>query len=106
MHNRVVLSICLLALLVIACASTGRSFATDRVADLVPGITTQNDVIRMFGQPWRTGIDSGLVTWTYARYSWSLFGGSSATDLVTRFDDHGVLISYTFNTTQGERADR
>ncbi|MBN1423854.1 hypothetical protein JXA88_04790 [Candidatus Fermentibacteria bacterium] len=85
---------------VMACAGVGRRFAVDRVADLTPGVTTQADVINMLGQPWRTGLDNGLVTWTYARYRWSLFSGSSATDLVARFDDRGVLVSSTFNTTE------
>ncbi|MCU0612816.1 MAG: hypothetical protein MUE60_13640 [Candidatus Eisenbacteria bacterium] len=91
-----------IGVLLMACAGVGHRFPADRVPDLAPGSTTQSDVIGMFGQPWRTGLDDGLVTWTHARYGWSLFGGSSATDLVTRFDDRGVLVSFSFNTTENQ----
>jgi hypothetical protein len=96
----------IIGLLLSSCASVGQRFPTDRVLDLEPSTTTQGDVIAMFGQPWRTGYDDGFVAWTYARYGWSLFGGSTATDLVTRFDDRGILVSYSFSTTEDDRSRR
>jgi hypothetical protein len=58
----------------------------------------------MFGQPWRTGLEDGHVTWTYARYHHSLLGETEAVDLVVRFEADGRVRSYTFNSTRPEDA--
>lgn len=54
----------------------------------------------MFGEPWRTGIEDGKRTWTYAHYRYSLFGPEQTRDLLVRFDDEGNVVSYSYNTTQ------
>ncbi len=88
----------------VACASVGHRFPFEKIGALVVGRTTQGEVREVFGPPWRVGYDDGRVTWTYARYAWSPFRGASATDLVVRFDEQGILVSYTYSTTeQGTR---
>jgi hypothetical protein len=54
----------------------------------------------MFGSPWRVGIEDGRRTWTYGKYRYRLFSETSTQDLVVRFDDKGIVVSYTFNTTE------
>jgi len=82
------------------CASVGRDFPAERVPDIEIGATTRTQIRQMFGDPWRTGVEDGEVKWTYGRYRASLFGGGSAQDLAVRFDDAGVVTSYSFNTTE------
>jgi outer membrane protein assembly factor BamE (lipoprotein component of BamABCDE complex) len=82
------------------CASVGREFPADKVSTIRIGETTQNDIYNTFGPPWRTGIENGLTTWTYADYHYSLFNDGSTEDLVVRFDRNGVVASYVFNTTK------
>ncbi len=60
---------------------------------------------RRFGAPWRTGLEDGQRTWTYAEYRYSLFGGAQTRDLLIRFDDEGRVASYTFNSTHAEDID-
>ena len=83
-----------------SCATVGREFADSKVPEIRIGETTQDQVRRMFGTPWRVGLEDGQTTWTYGRYRYRLFGEASTKDLVIRFDKSNVVVSYTFNTTE------
>lgn len=67
------------------------------------GATTQADIQTMFGPPWRVGIEDGKTTWTYGKYGYSLFSQNTAKDLVVRFDNRGIVSSYSYNTTEQSR---
>ena len=82
------------------CATIGHDFPAASVHQVTIGQTTQDELLRMLGQPWRTGIEDGKTTWTYGYYKYSLFGRTRSRDLVLRFDDNKVVKSYTFNTTE------
>lgn len=90
----------LMVLLFSGCASIGKDFPMQNVARIEIGITTQKQIIEMFGSPWRTGLESGQKTWTYGTYGYGLFQEKRATDLVIRFDEKNVVASYTFSTTE------
>ena len=97
------LSACLvlaIMLLFSGCASIGKDFPAQDVARIEIGSTTQQQILDMFGSPWRTGLESGQKTWTYGRYNYGLFQEKQATDLVIRFDKNNVVASYTFSTTE------
>jgi hypothetical protein len=94
--------LCALAALGLGCLSVGQEFDTRRVPELEIGVTQREDVRRMLGEPWRTGIEDGLPTWTYARYRYSLFAPAKTRDLVVRFDAEGVVRAYGFNSTYAE----
>jgi hypothetical protein len=81
------------------CLTVGSDFPVERVREIRLGVTTRADVERHFGPPWRTGLEDGQPTWTYARYRYALLGGVRTTDLVVQFDQRGIVASYTFNTT-------
>lgn len=82
------------------CASIGHEFPSGQVSMIRIGVTTQNDIYTTFGAPWRTGVDSGMKTWTYGHYRYSLFSDAETEDLVVKFDSRGVVSSYVFNTTK------
>jgi hypothetical protein len=88
----------------LGCATIGQEFNVAAVDEIVIGQTTRADVERMFGPPWRVGVEDGNPTWTYGHYKYKLFGRAKTRDLVIRFDDRNVVRSFTFNTT--EREDR
>jgi hypothetical protein len=93
----------LLMMLVLAgagCASVGHEFPAGQVQTIRIGETSQNDIINTFGNPWRTGIDNGLKTWTYGNYYVTLFGENEAEDLVIKFDKRGMVSSYNYNSTK------
>jgi hypothetical protein len=85
------------ALVLSACMTVGREFATDKVGQIQIGKTTRDEIHQLFGEPWRTGLEDGRRTWTYGHYKYSLFGPAQTRDLVIRFDPKGVVASYTFN---------
>jgi hypothetical protein len=87
-------------LLCASCATVGRDFPVARVSDIRIGETTQDQIREMFGDPWRVGIEDGQRTWTYGKYRYRAFGEASTEDLVVRFDERSIVVSYTFNTTE------
>ncbi len=89
------LAVCVLALS--ACLTVGREFPTEDIGKLQIGQTTRDEVHRMFGEPWRTGLEDGRRTWTYGHYRYKLIGTTETRDLVIRFDAKGLVVSYTFN---------
>jgi len=82
------------------CATVGQSFNVDAVPRIEIGKTTMEDVRRLFGTPWRTGVEDGDTTWTYGHYKYKLFGSAQTKDLVIRFDEQNVVSSYMYNTTE------
>jgi hypothetical protein len=82
-----------------ACVTIGRSFPTQGVPSLAIGSSTQADIQRIYGSPFRTGVQDGDVTWTYVNYKLRVFGEQCTQDLVVRFNANGVVKSFTYNTT-------
>jgi hypothetical protein len=91
-----------LALLGTGCITMGRAFDTRLVPQLVIGKTTQADIQKQFGEPYRTGLENGDLTWTYLRYHFSVFGPQSTTDLYLRFNADHTLKSYALNSNVPE----
>lgn len=87
---------------VLGCATIGQDFPVKAVSDIRIGETTRDEISDLFGPPWRTGIDNGEKTWTYAHYRYSLFSDAKTRDLVVRFNEQGIVVSYTFNSTYPE----
>jgi hypothetical protein len=93
-----------LALLAAGCLTVGRDFDAAPVTRLQIGQTTLREVEQMLGPPWRTGWQDGRRTWTYGHYRYSGFRQVEARDLVLRFDDQGVLVSYDYSSTEQDAA--
>ena len=92
---------CIVCMLLCAgCATVGFDFQDGYVSRIKIGTTTQKNIRTMFGSPWRVGVEDGNQTWTYGRYTYRLLSQSSTKDLVIRFDDNGIVTSYTYNTTE------
>ncbi|QOY51987.1 outer membrane protein assembly factor BamE domain-containing protein [Candidatus Sulfurimonas baltica] len=81
------------------CARIGTDFKTQNVQEIKIGETTQEQIVAMFGKPWRQGVMDGVTQWTYGRYTYRLIGETDTKDLVVKFDNSGRVSSYTFNTT-------
>jgi hypothetical protein len=96
--------VCALAILMLlcSCASVGRKFPVSSVSEILIGETKDAEIREMFGEPWRVGVEDGRRTWTYGDYRYRLMGEPSTTDLVVRFDEKNVVVSYSFSTTEHE----
>ena len=92
------------ALALAACMTVGRPFPVEAVREIELGKTTQDQVRRRFGEPWRTGLEDGQRTWTYGHYRYAALGTTRTRDVVIRFDDKGRVVSYSFNSTYPEDA--
>ena len=91
--------ISILILFVSGCITLGKNFSEANVSSITIGVTTKNEVRRLFGAPWLSGVQDGQPAWTYGSYDYSLFGERKAKDLVVQFDDQAKVSSFTFSTT-------
>jgi len=104
--NRILVVVCLLCLLLSSCATVGRDFSHQAVAQIKIGITSRDEVRRLFGSPWRIGIENGADTWTYGSYRYRIFKAPASSDLVVRFNPQGLVESFSFSTTESPEAKR
>jgi hypothetical protein len=95
--NRILASLALSTLIFAGCATIGYDFPTDPVSTIKIGTTIQADISRLFGDPWRTGIEDGDTSWTYGYYHYRVFSNPSTRDLKVIFDANGKVKSYSFS---------
>lgn len=86
------------SLLLSGCMTVGLEFDPQEVPQINIGSSTQDDVKKLLGEPWRVGLQDGMQTWTYGEYKYYLFSAAETRDLVIRFQE-GLVKSYTFNST-------
>ena len=95
-----------LAVLCAGCMTVGRDFPVAPVDSVEIGTTTMADVRRLFGEPWRRGVEDGERTWTFAKYHYNVFGATQTRDLKVRFDAKDRVVAFSFNSTFPEDAKR
>ena len=102
LKSNCVLAIILISMMIMfvsGCITLGKDFPEANVSSITIGLTTKNEIRRLFGSPWLSGIQDGQPAWTYGSYDYSLFGERKAKDLVVQFDDKAKVSSFTFSTT-------
>jgi len=92
------------SLLLAGCVTVGLEFSKDAVEQLKPGQTTLEEVLKQFGNPVRTGLDDGKLSWTYLRYRATLGGELNGHDLIVKFDAQNKLASFSYHSTETARA--
>jgi hypothetical protein len=65
------------------------------------GKTTRAELVRFFGEPYQVGIDSGDLTWSWF-YGKKHSQGELTKELTVRFDEAGVVKSYSFRSNLPE----
>ena len=91
--------ISIMILFVSGCITLGKDFPEANVSSITIGVSTKNEVRKLFGSPWLSGVQDGKLAWTYGSYAYSLFGERKAKDLVVQFNDQGKVSSFTYSTT-------
>lgn len=81
-----------------ACFTVGRNFSSRPVRKIEKGVSTKDDVRKLFGEAFRTGLDDGYESWTYVYNRWSLFSATRSKDLYVVFNKDGTVRTYTFNS--------
>lgn len=75
------------------CSHIGTNFDPNLVKSIETGKTTQNDIINMFGQPYKKGIQNGRAIWTYEYDEYHVMGEKASKDLTIVFDENGKVKS-------------
>lgn len=102
LKSNYVLAMILILMMIIfvsGCITFGKDFPEANISSIAIGVTTKNEIRRLFRSPWLSGVQDGHPAWTYGSYEYSLFGERKAKDLVVQFDDQGKVSSFTFSTT-------
>jgi len=81
------------------CITVGRDFNSADMSWLRNNRTGKQEVYRMLGEPFRTGVDQGKITWTYGYYRYRALGETHTKDLVIYYNPDGTVSTYTFNTS-------
>jgi hypothetical protein len=84
------------------CATMGAPFQFKGPDTIVKGKTTQNEILKQYGTPFRVGYENGDAKWTYGYYKYRFFGDSETKDLDITFGKNGIVSSYTYSTSVPE----
>ena len=79
------------------CYPIGRDFPTVPIEELRPNVTTKSQVFGAFGIPIEKGSDSGLETWTYYYYMWTVTGVQDQKRLHVTFNQNGTVRNYSYS---------
>ena len=85
-----------------SCATIGKPFFFSGPEEIKIGKTTQANVLRRFGTPFRVGYDSGKIQWTYAHYKYNAFTKTDTKDLVITFSKDRTVKAYVYNSSLEE----
>ena len=80
--------------IIIGCANVGNNFNQKEVAKIQIGSTKKEDIRKLFGNPFRTGIENGREIWVYEYNSYSSFRQGSFKDLIIVFNRRGIVDSH------------
>ena len=82
------------------CGTVGKSFSTSKVESIVNGISTQSDIKKMFGEPFKIGIQNGQPIWVYEDHHYSIIREGTSKDLIIIFSPDGIVQSYQFMSSK------
>ena len=82
------------------CSGTGKSFNTSKIESIVNETSTRADIKKMFGEPFKTGIQNGQPIWIYEDHYYSIIGRDTSKDLIIIFGPKGVVQSHQFMTSE------
>jgi len=76
------------------CGTVGKSFNISKVESIVNGITTRSDIKKIFGEPFKIGIQNGQPIWVYEDHHYSIISEEKSKDLIIIFSPNGIVKSY------------
>ena len=82
------------------CGTAGKSFNASKIGSIVNGTTTRSDIKKIFGEPFKTGIQNGQPIWVYEDHHYSIISNDSSKDLIIIFGPNGVVQSYQFMSSK------
>jgi len=82
------------------CGTSGKSFNTSKIESIVNRVTTQSDIKKMFGEPFKTGVQNGQPIWVYEDHQYSIVGNDTSKDLIIIFSSDGIVQSHQFMSSK------
>ena len=82
------------------CGTAGKSFNASKIGSIVNGTTTRSDIKKIFGEPFKTGIQNGQPIWVYEDHHYSIISNDSSKDLIIIFGPNGVVQSHQFMSSE------
>lgn len=101
--KKLLISLAVMALLASGCVTMGRDFASEPVKSIVNGKSTKEDIRTAFGQPYQTGIEDGMESWTYYKIKYRGPKKTKSKELHITFDKNGVVDSHSYTSTEPPR---
>jgi len=102
MKRSLSLTLLTVVLLLTGCVSVGREFPTPTQDMITNGVTTKGELLQRFGSPTQVGIENGDQTWTWVYIRAGAVGQPHSKQLHVRFDDRGVVKSYSYTSNLPE----
>ena len=82
------------------CGTAGKSFNASKIGSIVNGATTQSDIKKIFGEPFKTGVQNGQPIWVYEDHHYSIIGNDTSKDLIIIFGLDGIVQSHQFMSNE------
>ncbi|MCH8158126.1 MAG: outer membrane protein assembly factor BamE [Nitrospinae bacterium] len=82
------------------CGTAGKNFDESKVSKIVNGTTNRAEIRKMFGQPFKTGIQNGQPVWVYEYNRYSSINPDKSKDLIIVFGPDGVVQSHQFMSNE------
>ena len=82
------------------CGTAGKSFNASKIGSIVNGTTTQSDIKKIFGKPFKKGIQNGQTIWVYEDHHYSIIREGASKDLIIIFSPNGIVQSYQFMSSK------
>ena len=83
--------------------TVGKNFDSSELKSIQNNVTSQEEIFERFGPPFKKGIESGQVMWTYQFDKWSAVGPAQSKDLVILFDKENIVKAYRHTTSNPEK---
>ena len=84
------------------CGTMGKDFNASKVNNIQNHVTSQSEILKNFGTPFKEGTQNGLAMWTYQFDQYNAIGPENSKDLVILFDKKDTVNSYRFTSTKSE----
>ena len=82
------------------CGTAGKSFDTSTTSSILNGTTTRSEIKKIFGEPFKTGIQNGQPVWAYENHHYSILSDDMSEDLIIIFSSDGIVQSHQFMSSK------
>lgn len=82
------------------CGTAGKNFDESKISKIVNGTTHRGEIVKMFGQPFKTGIQNGQPVWVYEYNRYNSLDSDKSKDLIIVFGPDGVVQSHQFMSNE------